>query len=175
MKIINDSTVVVSSSVELKDVLERDNGYFYVYFDNDMTLQSGIKISSAKVNVVIDGTYEGVRYTFTDYESLSSGDTISVSSPFTLKVVVCNMEIVGYNYYGVVYVPDSSSYKNTIIEYNNILYEGPQISFHPTGLTRFIDCDITISDGALVTGNEVAECNKIEIGGATILSYGAMT
>ncbi len=171
MKIINDSTVVVSSSVELKDVLEKDNGYSYVYFDNDITLQSGIKISSAKANVVIDGTYEGVRYTFTDYESLSSGDTISVSSPLTLKVVVCNMEIVGYNYYGVVYVPDSSSYKNTIIEYNNILYEGPQISFHPTGLTRFIDCDITISDGALVTGNEVAECNKIEIGGATSIVH----
>ena len=120
-------------------------------------MEKGIKISSSKVNVTIDGTYEGVRHTFTDYESLSSGDTISVSSPLTLKVTVCNMEIVGYNYYGIIYVLDNSSYKNTIIEYNNILYEGPQISFHPAGLTRFIDSDITIVDGALVTGNEVAE------------------
>lgn len=167
MKVINNNTVVIYSSSELKTVLENDNGYDYIYFGNDITLEKGIKISSSKVNVTIDGTYEGVRYTFTDYEGLSSGDTISVSSPLTLKVTVCNMEIVGYNYYGIIYVLDNSSYKNTIIEYNNILYEGPQISFHPAGLTRFIDSDITIVDGALVTGNEVAECNKIEIGGIT--------
>lgn len=80
------------------------------------------------------------------------------------------MKIVGYNYYGMIYLPENSSYKNIIVEYNNITYVGPQISFHPTGITRFIDFDITIEDNDLTVGNEVAECNKIEIGGnSTIL------
>lgn len=167
MKVIDDSTVVVSSSSELKNVLESDNGYLYVYFDNDIVLESGIKIFSGKTNVTIDGTYNGIRHTFTDKKTLASGDTISISSPLVLKVVVCNLDIIGYNYYGTIYVPESTSYKNTIVEYNNIIYNGPQISFNPSGLTRFIDSNITISDGSLVTGNEVAECNRIEIGGIT--------
>lgn len=57
MTIIDNNTVVVFSSAELKSVLENDNGYDYVYFGNDITLDSGIKISSSKVNVTINGTY----------------------------------------------------------------------------------------------------------------------
>lgn len=109
-------------------------------------------------------------YQYEDKKTLSSGDTITASFTSILKVTVCNMKIVGYNYYGMIYVPENSSYKNIIVEYNNITYVGPQISFHPTGLTRFIDFDITIEDNDLTVGNEVAECNKIEIGGnSTIL------
>ncbi len=167
MKIIDNSTVVVFTSDELKNVLENDNGYSYIYFGSNIELVNGIKISSSKVNVVIDGEYEGVRHTFTDKKSLSSGDTITASYSTILSVTVCNMDIVGYNYYGMIYVPESSSYKNIVVEYNNIVYNGPQLSFHPVGLTRFINSDITISNGSLTTGNEVAECNKIEIGGIT--------
>lgn len=60
--------------------------------------------------------------------------------------------------------------KNTTIEYNNITYQGPQISFNPYGLTRFINANITIED-SYATGNEVAECNKIEIGGKTTITH----
>lgn len=164
MKIINESTVVVSTSSELKSAIEGNNGYIYFYFDNDIVLEAGIKIPSSKINVTIDGTYDGVRHTFTDKKSLSASDTISVSAG-VLNVKACNMDVVGYNYYGLIYVPDSSSYKGVVVEYNNIIYNGPQMAFNPFGLTRFIDCDVTISDGELVVGNEVAECNRIEIGG----------
>ena len=57
MTIIDNNTVVVFSSAQLKSVLENDNGYDYVYFGSDITLDSGIKISSSKVNVTINGTY----------------------------------------------------------------------------------------------------------------------
>lgn len=164
MKVINESTVVVSTSSELKSAIEGNNGYVYFYFDNDIVLESGIKIPSSKINVTIDGTYDGVRHTFTDKRSLSASDTISVSAG-VLNVKACNMDVVGYNYYGLIYVPDSSSYKSVVVEYSNIIYNGPQMAFNPFGLTRFIDCDATISDGDLVVGNEVAECNRIEIGG----------
>lgn len=33
MTIINDTTVVVFSSAELKEALENNNGYTYIYFE----------------------------------------------------------------------------------------------------------------------------------------------
>ena len=170
MTFINESTVVVFSSLELKNALENDNGYTYIYLGANIQLENGIKISSLKTNVTIDGTYNDITYQFEDKKSLGSGDTITASYPSILKVTVCNMKIVGHNYYGMIYVPESSAYKNIIVEYNNITYVGPQLSFHPTGLTRLISVDITIQDNSLTVGNEIAECNKIEIGGnSTIL------
>lgn len=167
MKVINNNTVVVFSSSELKNVLEGTNEYSYIYFGDNITLESGIKIANSKEVVTIDGTYEGVRYTFTDKKSLASSDTISISYPTILNVKVCNLDVVGYNYYGVISVSENNNYKNVLVEYNNIIYNGPQLSFNPSGLTRIIDSDITISDGDLTVGNEVAECNRIEIGGIT--------
>lgn len=170
MTIIDNNTVVVFSSSELKEALEKDNGYTYVYFGSDIALTTGIKIASSKLNVTIDGMYDGVIHKFEDVKTLNSGDTISVNTTMN-KVVVRNMNVTGYNYYGIIYVPDSASYKNVIVEYNNITYVGPQICFHPYGLTRFIDSNITISDATTTSGGEVAECNKIEIGGNTTIIH----
>lgn len=170
MTIIDNNTVVVFSSSELKEALEKDNGYTYIYFGSDITLTTGIKIASSKLNVTIDGMYDGVIHKFEDVKTLNAGDTISVNTTMN-KVVVRNMNVTGYNYYGIIYVPDSASYKNVIVEYNNITYVGPQICFHPYGLTRFIDSNITISDATTTSGGEVAECNKIEIGGNTTIIH----
>ena len=169
MTIIDDNTVVVNTSAELKSVLENNNTYNYIYFGSNITLSSGIVISSTKSNVIIDGTYDDVTYEFTDMKSTGAADTIRVNSAIN-KVTVKNMKITGYNYYGVVYVPEEAKYKDVIIEYNNISYLGPQISFHPYGLTRFIDVNIEIQDNYTV-GNEVAECNKIEIGGVSNITH----
>lgn len=169
MTIIDDNTVVVNTSAELKNVFENNNAYNYIYFGNNINLTSGIVISSTKTNVVIDGTYENVTYEFTDMKSTGATDTIRVNSAIN-KVTVKNMKITGYNYYGVVYVPEEAKYKDVIIEYKNISYLGPQISFHPYGLTRFIDVNIEIQEN-YAAGNEVAECNKIEIGGESIITH----
>ena len=171
MTIINDATVVVFTSEELKTVLEQNNSYTHIYFGANITLASGIKIASTKTKVIIDGTYQDVRYTYEDMKNLSASNTINVSSSNTTKVTVQNMDIKGYNYYGVIYVPESNTYANTVIEYNNITYEGPQMIFHPNGLTRIISSTITIGDVTTTTGNEVAECNKIEIGGNTTITH----
>ena len=166
MKIIDEKTVVVLTSDELKNVLENNNTYTYIYLGENIVLTSGIKISSTKPNIIIDGTYENIRHTLEDKKSLSASDTIYVTTG-TLKVIVKNVDITGNNYYGVIYVPESTAYKDVVIEYNNVVYVGPQMSFNPNGLTRFIDSTITVGDNSLTTGNEVAECNKIEIGGTT--------
>lgn len=167
MQIINDNEIVVSNSDELKEILEGTNTYTHIYFNNNITLTKGISISSTKKTVIIDGTYNGITYELQDKSTLNASDTISASSPNISKVTVCNMNIIGNNYYGIIYVPENTSYKNIITEYNNITYTGPQICFNPNGTTRFIDCNITINDTSLTVGNEVAECNKIEIGGTS--------
>lgn len=170
MKVIDSITVVVYTYSELKEALEGNNGYTYIYFGDNITLSGGVAISGTKSNVIIDGTYDDVRHTYTDMKNLSAANTINVANKLTLNVIVKNMDITGYNYYGVVYVPESSTYQNTVIEYNNITYIGPQISFHPYGLTRFVDANITIQEN-YASGNEVAECNKIEVGGTTIILH----
>lgn len=170
MTIINDSIVVIFSYDELKNVLENSNNYNYVYIGENITLTSGIKINSSKVNLTIDGYYNNSIHELIDQKKLGSSDGIYVSNPNTLNVTVKNLNITGYNYYGIIFVPDNSSYRNITIEYNNINYTGPQLSFNPHGLTRFIDSVITIKDN-YASGNEIAECNRIEIGGFTTINH----
>lgn len=81
------------------------------------------------------------------------------------------MDITGNNYYGIIYVPESTSYKDIITEYNNITYNGTQISFHSTVLTIFINSNISINNTFLTNGGEVAECNKLEIGGNITITH----
>ena len=169
LKVISDSKVAIYSYEELKEVLQGDNNYSIIYLASNITLLGGINISKTKLNVTIDGTYDNIVHTLEDKKSASASDTISASSN-TLKVTVQNMNIIGYNYYGIIYVPENSAYKNVEVEYSNITYVGPQISFHPTGLTRFMNSNITIETGYLA-GNEVCECNKIEIGGITTIIH----
>ncbi len=169
MTILNESEIVVYTETELKQIIEENNTYTYIYFGNNITLTKGITIPNTKTNIIIDGTYNQTTYTLEDKKSTSTSDTITVA-PLIKTVTVKNMNIVGYNYYGIIYVPENNQYKDVIVEYNNITYTGPQISFHPTGLTRFINSNITIKEN-YSAGNEVAECNKIEIGGTTTITH----
>lgn len=166
MLILNNNTVVVFSSLELKDALEKDNGYTYIYLGNSITLTEGIGISEAKSEIIIDGTYNYELHEYIDQKKLGTTDGIYVTSPYTQKITVKNMNITGYNYYGIIYVPENSSYSSTTVEYSSINYTGPELSYNPMGTTRIIDSTITIKDNFAV-GNEVCECNKIEIGGTT--------
>lgn len=170
MIIVNESTVVVFSSDELKSALQNDNGYDYIYFGSNITITSGIAISSSKSEVTIDGLYNGVMYEYTDQKKLGTSDGIYVTSPLTSKVTFKNMTVTGYNYYGIVYVPESTGYSNTTIEYSNVTYTGPQMSYNPSGTTRFLNCYITVKEN-YAAGNEVAECNKIEVGGFTTIIH----
>lgn len=165
MIVLDENTVVVFTYQELKTVLEGNNLYNYIYFGNNIKLTSGINISSTKKNLTIDGTYNNVTYTFEDVNSSTTSNTISINNTNANKITVKNVNIIGHNYYGIIYVPDSNTYQNVIIEYNNISYTGPQISFHPSGLTRFINCNI------IINSQEIAECNRIEIGGTTTINH----
>ncbi len=170
MIIIDSKTVAVESFNELKEVLSGNNTYNYIYFNTDITLTSGISINQNKTSVTIDGTYNGVRHTFTDMKSAASTSAIYVNSGLIKNVVFKNVSTVGYNYYGLIYVPESNTYQDTVIEYNNLSYVGPQITYNPSGISRYIDCDIKITT-SYASPQEVAECNRIEIGGTTTITH----
>lgn len=60
MNIINNKTVSVATSSELKEGLENNNGYEYIYLESDITLKGGITINSKKSKVIINGTYQNI-------------------------------------------------------------------------------------------------------------------
>lgn len=166
MLIKNINTVVVINSTELKYALEQDNGYTYIYLGNNINLTEQIAICPNKSNIIIDGTYNGKLYEFSDQKKSGTTDGIYITSPFTTKVTVKNMNITGFNSFGIIYVPEDVAFTNTVIEYSYINYTGPRLSYNVYGTTRLIDVTITIQDN-YNKALEVAKCNKVEIGGSS--------
>lgn len=166
MNKINNKTVSVSTSVELKDALESNNGYEYIYLENDITLESGIKINTNKSNVTIDGTYLNNTYTLTGMNSSEIDDTIC-SGTFTKEVKIKNMKIKNSNIYGIVCVPTEYSHRETITTYDNIIFNGTQLSFNPYGVVKISNSTITIEDTDGINCQEVCEASYVIIGGKT--------
>ncbi|MDD3341806.1 MAG: hypothetical protein PHN72_06455 [Bacilli bacterium] len=164
MTIIDSQTVVVYNSNELKTVLEGNNTYNYIYFGANIKLTAGIIILPTKTNITIDGTYENVRYTYEDMDSSSAGDTISIRTASSMQVTVKNINVNGRNYYGVVCVYDVAGTSGVVLEFNNVVYTGPQITYAKYVTTRYIDSQITIQNG-YSPANEVAEARQVVLGG----------
>ena len=175
---INDNTVAVETSAELKSVLEGDNSITLIYLAQDITLEQGITILGKKTQVTIDGLYPtdgtGKIHTYTDMNSASSADAIGVRTTSSIQVTVQNLNVVGKNYYGLIYVSEASSHQDVVITYKNITYNGPQITFHPSGLSIYQNLVINIIDSTACVANEVAEAGSIQIGGKTIITHNSV-
>lgn len=168
MHIINDNTVVVNNSEELKQVLSETNNYTYIYFGSDITLTSGFVINSNKKEVVIDGTYNNVKYTYIN-NLTESTDVINISTS-NRKIILKNMNIVSSHTYGVVYVPSHPNYSNLLVEYNNVNFNGVELSCNYYGTTKIIDSLISGSDTNNVTVKKICDSNRIIIGGNTTIT-----
>lgn len=175
---IDSSTVAVETSAELKSILEGDNSITLVYLANDITLAQGISILATKSAVTIDGFYPpdgtGTIHTYTDMNSAGSADAIEVRSASSIHVTVQNLNVVGKNYYGLIYVAEGTSFQNIVVTYKNITYNGPQITYHPSGLSIYQDLTINIIDSTACVANEVAEAGQIQIGGKTTIIHNSV-
>lgn len=69
----------------------------------NITLLSGINISSGKTEVTIDGTYNGTMYTYI-VDSSVSNYKIQANS-LNKKITVKNMDVVSSSEYGIIYCP----------------------------------------------------------------------
>ncbi len=175
---INDSTVAVETSAELKSVLEGSNSITLIYLANDIVLAQGISILATKTEVTIDGFYplngNGKIHTYTDMNSASSADTIGIRTASSIHVTVQNLNVVGKNYYGLIYVSENTNHQNVVVTYKNITYNGPQITYHPSGLSEYKDLTINIIDSTACVANEVAETSKLQIGGKTTITHNSV-
>ena len=173
IQIINNNTVVVTSSDELKQAVSEDNGYDYIYLGSDIIATSGFIINSNKVKVTIDGTYNNVKYTYTNNLSLEA--TVIKASTTNKRIILKNMNIVSSHGYGVVYVPSHPNYSNVVVEYNNINFSGIELSQNYYGTTKIIDSLIDAKDTNNVSTQRVCDSNRIIIGGNTTITSSSST
>lgn len=169
MEIINDKMVGVSTSEELKDILENENEYEFIYLMANITLNSGIKINEKKDKVVIDGTYNNIRYTLTGITSTEATDTIMASS-LNEEIVVRNININCPNTYGVIYVPLDTNYAGILTTYDSINFNGTRLAYNPYGKVKIVDSYIAIEETSGIACQEVCMGNYVIIGGKTTIT-----
>ena len=173
IQIIDNSTVVVTTNDELKQVLSEDNGYEYVYLGSDINATSGFVINSNKVKIVIDGTYNNTKYTYTN--NLSSEETVIKASTTNKRIILKNMNIVSSHGYGVIYVPSHPNYSNVVVEYNNIKFSGIELSQNYYGTTKIIDSVLEVKDTNNVSAQRACNSNRILIDGNTTITSDSNT
>lgn len=174
-----ESSVVVNNYDELASAITGNNNYNTIYLNADIEITSRINYPTTKTNLTINGTYtneQGIttRHTLTDMNSSAISNSIYISSATSaIDVTLCNVDIVGKNYYGIVAVEAATSTKVVTLTYKNVNYTGLQISYNRQGMVRYIDSNITIktSSGYASPSNELAEANKVEIGGKTTINH----
>lgn len=167
MQIIDDKTVVVTTSEEFKKILSEDNKYVYIYFGNDITLDSGFTINSNKQKIIIDGTYQNHEYTYSNY--LSEMDDIITASSTNHTIVIKNLIIKSSHSLGVIYVPDDINYRNVKVIYSKVKFNGVKLSYNPYGIIKILNSEITVEDTNNVSAQRICDCNQVEIGGKTTL------
>ena len=168
IQIIDNNTVVVTTSDELKQAVCEDNNYNYIYLGNDITATSGFIINSNKSKVIIDGTYNNTKYTYTN--TLSLEEEVIKASTTNKSIILKNMNIVSSHGYGVVYVPSHPNYSNVVVEYNNINFNGIELSQNYYGITKIIDSIIEIKDTNGVPAQRACNSNRIIIGGTSTIT-----
>ncbi len=173
IQIIDNNTVVVTNNDELKQVLSEDNSYEYIYLGSDITATSGFTINSNKSKVIIDGTYNNTKYTYTN--TLNSEETVIKVSTTNKKVILKNMNIISSHGYGVIYVPSHPNYSNVIIEYNNINFSGIELSQNYYGMTKIVDSVLEVKDTNNVPAQRACNSNRIIIGGNTTITSSSST
>lgn len=163
MQVLDERTVVVTSSDEFKTALEEDNGYVYIYFGNDIVLESGFVINELKEKVIIDGTYLDNTYTYTNY--LTDVDDVIKASSSNKVIVVKNMNIKSSHPQGVISVFKSEDYKNVKTVYSNVDFNGVELSYNQYGITKVLDSTITIENTNGVTAQRLGDTNNLIFGG----------
>ena len=175
----NETSIVVNNYNELAAAITSSDDYLTIYLNADIEITSRITFPPTKTNLTINGTYtneQGItkRHTLTDMNSASITNSIYIASAASeINVTLCNVDIVGKNYYGIVAVEAVNSTKAVTLTYQNVNYTGPQISYNRQGMVRYIDSNITIktSSGYASPSNELAEVNRVEIGGKTTIHH----
>ena len=169
-EIASERTITVDNYDEFAEALKADNGYEIIYLAANITMTSeGITINSSKSEVIIDGhppgAVEGSRYTLRQANDDEVSSTINLASDNynTKRITLRNMEIVGDDIYGMVYIP--SILKNVSVTFESIEYDGPQIVTNRNGIVRLSNCDLDMHASGRQRVANLAEANHVELAG----------
>ncbi len=99
-------------------------------------------------------------------------DTISTTA-LTKEVRIINMKIINSNIYGIIYVPLDDSYEEITTIYDNIIFNGTQLSFNPYGTVKITNSTITVEDTNGISSQKVCDAERVIIGGKTNISSSA--
>lgn len=165
MEILNNNTVLVETSEELKTALEENNEITYIFLKNDITLTTGIILNENKEKIVINGTYQSLKSTLIGLNSSEIADTIHVHLN-TKEVLIKNMNIEYTNPNGVIYVPANKAY-SVLTSYENIIFNGTELSYNPYGTTKITNSTITIEKTNETDPSKVCDSDHVIIGGNT--------
>lgn len=173
IEIISSTEAMVDTFADFKAVAEgtgQDYGTITtVYFGADIAQTAApVTVPLTKPDFIIDGTYDGVRHTYTTTGD-SASNFITTATPGTdrpaLNITMRHMNIVGANYYGAMGSANNINYLNVMFTYSDVDYNGAQANYHRYGTVRYLDCRMAINR------NEVAECGRVIIGGDTTIVH----
>lgn len=142
-------------------VQDPNNGKTYIYLGEDiLQLDRSITIQPNKASITIDGRNPntGVIHTYREINvSNLNNHFILTTNPATAATVTFkNLTILGQNRDGIVDIYDSV--RNATVIFENIDYNGPQMSLNRYGTTIFRNSRITINkDGYATVSQEIAE------------------
>ena len=166
-------SAVADTFADMKTVLEDDTGIYKdittVYMGSDIAQPADyIRIPLSKPNVVIDGTYNGIRRTYTTTVNSAANfityGTVGADKPI-LHATMQHVDIVGNNYYGAMGASDSANNLNLTLTYLDVNYRGSQACYNRYGTVRFIDSILNIDN------HEITECGRAELGGKVVINH----
>lgn len=160
----------VSTFAELKDALSLNNGIESIYLTADIVMTSGITVHSSKKQIIINGTSNGVRYTLTEMDGAAAAGTIYIPTASVTYVKLMNINIEGKNYYGPVNTAPAAS-SGVVMEYENVNYHGPQITYNIYGTAIYRDSTILIEKTGISAAHEVAEITNVEFYGTNTITH----
>ena len=166
---ISGSTATVATDGGLFQAL-KDKSIDTIIFANDIVVnRKDIKIEPNRnnPNLVIDGA----GYKLTEYwvKAYDCGAAIRLEAKGKMNTItVQNMEIIGQNGYGNIYIP--CGVKDVTVAYKNVRYTGPQMAFNECGKLVLEDCDIHIAfakNGTYI--GELGEIKHVEMKGSVTI------
>lgn len=163
MIIIDNKKVVVNNFTELKEVLEENNSYNYIYLMNDITITEDIFIENFKEKVTIDGTYQNIETTLT-----VNNNNITIGAK-TKNVTFKNITINCSKQNELIYAPAEEYYESALVTYDYIIFNGISLATLEYSSFKILDSIINIKELDSVTPTMVAKVNRVYIGGNTTI------
>ena len=162
---------IVYTFAELKTALSENNGIDTVYLGADIEMAGQIIVHSSKKNIVIDGTYNTVRSRLTEYNSTSSTTMICINHAGFEKIILRNIDIIGRNYHGLIHVASNYS-SDVVLWYENVDYNGPQITYSQYATAVYKDTTIIIQSNGICPIGKVADVSRVEFYGVVTITGG---